>query len=113
MSAVPTRVESTAAPLLEVRDLHVAYGKVEAVHGVGLRGHAGGEGGEDVELGGEGTAQGGERDAGAPGDLGQADLLERLLGGERQQRAGGLLAGLFGRPFALPWLVPAPQRISA
>jgi len=41
MSAVPTRAESTAAPLLEVRDLHVAYGKVEAVHGVSLRVDAG------------------------------------------------------------------------
>ncbi len=37
MSAVPTMIDSVAAPLLEVRDLHVAYGKVEAVHGVSLR----------------------------------------------------------------------------
>ncbi len=28
---------SAPAPLLEVRDLHVAYGHVEAVHGVSLR----------------------------------------------------------------------------
>ncbi len=34
MSAVP---DTAAAPLLEVHDLHVAYGKVEAVHGVSLR----------------------------------------------------------------------------
>ncbi len=38
MSAVP---ESAATPLLEVRDLRVAYGKVEAVHGVSLRVEAG------------------------------------------------------------------------
>ena len=37
MSAVPTMTDCVAAPLLEVRDLHVAYGKVEAVHGVSLR----------------------------------------------------------------------------
>ncbi|HQF30363.1 MAG TPA: hypothetical protein PLJ34_02855 [Hyphomicrobiales bacterium] len=72
---------------------------------------AGGEGGEDVELGGEGAAQGGERDAGACGDLGQADLLERLLGGERQQRVDDFLAGLFGRHVVLPWLIPVPKGI--
>lgn len=33
--------ENAAAPLLEVRDLHVAYGKVEALHGVSLRVEAG------------------------------------------------------------------------
>jgi len=32
---------STATPLLEVRDLHVSHGKVEAVHGVSLRVDAG------------------------------------------------------------------------
>jgi len=38
MSAVP---EAAGAPLLEVRELRVAYGKVEAVHGVSLRVEAG------------------------------------------------------------------------
>ncbi|MFP5397902.1 MAG: hypothetical protein ACLGIT_06205, partial [Gammaproteobacteria bacterium] len=33
--------EVTAAPLLELRDLHVAYGKVEALHGVALEVPAG------------------------------------------------------------------------
>jgi branched-chain amino acid transport system ATP-binding protein len=38
MNAVP---DTSPAPLLEVRDLHVAYGKVEAVQGVSLRVEAG------------------------------------------------------------------------
>lgn len=38
MSSVP---DPATTPLLEVRDLHVAYGKVEAVHGVSLRVEAG------------------------------------------------------------------------
>ena len=63
MSAVPTMTDSVAAPLLEVRDLHVAYGKVEAVHGVSLR----------VEIGSIVSVIG-------PNGAGKTTLLTALMG---------------------------------
>ena len=63
MSAVPTMIDSVAAPLLEVRDLHVAYGKVEAVHGVSLR----------VEIGSIVSVIG-------PNGAGKTTLLTALMG---------------------------------
>ena len=48
--------------------------------------------GEDRERRAELAAQVGERDAGALGDLGEADLLERLLGEQRHEGCDDALA---------------------
>ena len=81
-------MRAAASRLLEVRDLHVSYGKVEAVHGVSL----------DVDAGSIVTVIG-------PNGAGKSTLLAALMGllpsrgtvryaGQRCRRdAGGVARG--------------------
>ena len=106
---VAERVSERTAALWGVEHLEPAHQDVEQALARRLLGHVvigAGEHravdllhlrGEDRERRAECPAQLGQRDAGLLGDLGKADLLDRLLGEQRHERFDDPLARRLGR----------------